>query len=930
MFLIVLSTKFADMNHIYIKNARVNNLKNVSVKIDRNKLVVITGVSGSGKSSLAFDTLYAEGQRRYVESLSSYARQFLERMEKPEVDFIQGIAPAMAIQQKVNTSNPRSTVGTVTEIYDYLKLLFARAGKTYSPVSGKLVTRDAITDIIDFILEHEAGTRVHILSPVAVRSRGYRAELELTLQKGFTRIWEDGAILDIEDELEKEELPEREKMILLIDRLIIREEDRQEQRARLADSLQTAYQEGLSECLVQVNGEELKSFSERFEADGIAFEVPSVNLFSFNNPYGACPSCEGFGRILGIDEHLVIPDQSLSVFDGAVAPWRGETMSKYQREFLTAAARADFPIHRSYYDLSREQQNMLWDGIDGAWGIHRFFKFLSSKTHKIQYRVMLARYRGYTTCPECKGSRIRKDANYVKVDGYSISDFLFMQLNELLPVMEKLQLEGAEQIIAKRVMTEIRNRLHYLNQVGVGYLTLNRKINTLSGGEMQRIRLATSLGSGLVGSMYILDEPSIGLHSRDTDQLIAILNSLRDQGNTVVVVEHDEGVMKSADQLIDMGPGAGEYGGEVVFNGQFGEMLKGDTLTARYLSGQDEITVPARRRKFASRLQLKGARLHNLKGVDAEIPLHAITVVTGVSGSGKSTLIEKILYPSLRKHLGEFGDKGGYLKELAGDLHLVEGVEMVDQKPVGRSARSNPVTYIKAYDQIRDLFSKQPIAKVKGLKPGDFSFNIDGGRCDECQGEGYVTIEMQFLPDVKLLCEVCNGKRFKKHVLEVQYKGKNIDDVLNMTISEGQEFFKDIKKIHSKLDILNRVGLGYLRMGQSTSTLSGGEAQRMKLAFFLAQSKKDQNAFYIFDEPTTGLHFDDIKKLLTAMNELVERGNTVLIIEHNLDVIKCADWIVDLGPEGGDGGGQILFQGRPEDLLKVKESYTAHYLKGKL
>ncbi|MFK7923194.1 MAG: excinuclease ABC subunit UvrA [Bacteroidia bacterium] len=919
------------MDHIYIKNARVNNLKNVSVKIGRDKLVVITGVSGSGKSSLAFDTLYAEGQRRYVESLSSYARQFLDRMEKPEVDFIQGIAPAMAIQQKVSTSNPRSTVGTVTEIYDFLKLLFARAGKTYSPVSGKVVTRDAVGDIVEYIMDNETGTRVHILSPIKVRSKGYEAELELSLQKGFSRIWKDGEIIEIEDELESNASEEHDTLVLLIDRMVVREDEKREQRMRLGDSVQTAYQEGIGNAWIQIGTKEPKKFSERFEADGMQFEVPSVNFFSFNNPYGACDTCEGFGRILGIDDNLVIPDKSRSLFDNAVAPWRGETMSQYQREFLTAAAKTiDFPIHRPYYDLSEKHKDMLWDGIPGATGIHEFFRFLATKTHKIQYRVMLARYRGYTTCPSCKGSRIRKDANYVKVDNYSISDFLFMQLNELMPVMEKLNLDDAERIIAKRVMSEIRNRLTYLNRVGVGYLTLNRKINTLSGGEMQRIRLATSLGSGLVGSMYILDEPSIGLHSRDTDKLIEILNHLRDQGNTVIVVEHDEAVMKSADQLIDMGPGAGEHGGEVVFNGKWKQMMKGDTLTAQYLSGKEEIAVPKHRRKFSSRLELIGARLHNLKGLDVEIPLHAMTVVTGVSGSGKSTLIQKILYPSIRKHLGEFGDKGGYLQELKGDLHLVEKVELVDQQPVGRSTRSNPVTYIKAYDHIRDLYSKQPLAKVKGLKPGDFSFNVEGGRCDECQGEGNVTVEMQFLPDVKLLCDVCQGKRFKRHVLEVTYEGKNIHDVLNMTISEAQVFFQKQKKIQTKLEILNRVGLGYLRLGQSTSTLSGGEAQRMKLAFFLAQSSQANNTFYIFDEPTTGLHFDDIKKLLGAMNELIERGNTVLIIEHNLEVIKCADWLIDLGPEGGLEGGQLLFQGVPEDLVGVEGSYTAKYLADKL
>ncbi|MEL6675512.1 MAG: excinuclease ABC subunit UvrA [Bacteroidota bacterium] len=918
------------MEYIHIKNARVNNLKNVSVKIDRNKLVVITGVSGSGKSSLAFDTLYAEGQRRYVESLSSYARQFLERMEKPEVDYIQGIAPAMAIQQKVSTSNPRSTVGTVTEIYDFLKLLFARVGQTYSPVSGKLVTRDTVTDIVDYVLDNNDGSRVNILTEVKVRSKGYRAELELSLQKGFTRIWEAGEVKQIEDVLEEEKLKERKTFYLLIDRAVVRDAERQSQRARLGDSLQTAYQEGQGTCLVQVDGGAPKGFSERFEADGITFEQPSVNFFSFNNPYGACKTCEGFGRILGIDEDLVIPDKSLSIYEGAIAAWKGERSSKYREDFITAAAAIDFPIHRPYYDLTPEQQRMVWEGVPGAWGVQKFFDFLASKMHKIQNRVMLARYRGYTTCPDCGGSRIRKDAQYVKIDGWHIAELLALQLDDLQETLQGLTLDGREQHIAERLLREMDTRLGYLNQVGVNYLTLNRKINTLSGGEMQRIRLATSLGSGLVGSMYILDEPSIGLHSRDTEKLIEVLESLRDQGNTVIVVEHDEGVMRKADQLIDLGPGAGEWGGEIVFNGKFKQLSKAKTLTANYLTGKDEIPLPAQRRKSSARISLKGARMHNLSGVDIDIPLHAITVVTGVSGSGKSTLIEKILYPALRKHVGEFGDKGGFLKELSGDLELIERVEMVDQRPVGRSARSNPVTYIKAYDHIRELFASQQLSKIKGLKPGAFSFNVEGGRCDNCQGEGYVTVEMQFLPDVKLLCDVCHGKRFKKSVLEVTYEGKNIHEVLNLTIAEAQEFFSGQKKIVSKLDILNRVGLGYLRMGQSTSTLSGGEAQRMKLAFFLSQSSQAQKAFYIFDEPTTGLHFEDIKKLLAAMNELVEKGNTVLIIEHNLDVIKCADWLIDLGPEGGSGGGQLLYQGVPEGIVKVKNSHTARFLKEKL
>ncbi|MEZ4776287.1 MAG: excinuclease ABC subunit UvrA [Bacteroidia bacterium] len=918
------------MEHIYIKNARVNNLKNVSLKIDRERLVVVTGVSGSGKSSLAFDTLYAEGQRRYVESLSSYARQFLDRMEKPDVDYIQGISPAMAIQQKVSTSNPRSTVGTVTEIYDFLKLLFARAGKTYSPVSGKLVTSDAVSDVVDYIMDNEAGSRILILAETKIRSKGYKAELELSLQKGFTRIFIDNEVRFIEEEIENAEKSPKDSLVILVDRLILNTESLSDLRSRLSDSVQTAYQEGLGSCIISINDGAPRMFSERFEADGIAFERPSVNFFSFNNPYGACATCEGFGRILGIDEELVIPDQSMSVYEGAVAPWRGESMGRFQEEWMEVASPAGFPIHRAYLDLSEAEKDMLWKGVRGVGGINSFFEYLASQPHKIQYRVMLARFRGYTHCPDCKGSRIRKDAEYVKVDGHSISDFLFMQLSDLLPVIKGLNLDDTDQIIAKRVLSEIIARLEYLSKVGVGYLSLNRKINTLSGGEMQRIRLATSLGSGLVGSMYILDEPSIGLHARDTDKLIDVLESLRDQGNTVVVVEHDEGIMKKADQLIDLGPGAGELGGEIVFNGKYADLANANTLTANYLTGKDSIPVPAFRRKQASRIKLEGARMHNLKGVDVEIPLYGITVVTGVSGSGKTTLIEKILYPALRKKLSQPGERGGFLKSLTGDADQIKLVEMVDQQPIGRSSRSNPVTYIKAYDHIRDLFAKQQIAKIKALKPGDFSFNIEGGRCDNCQGEGYVTVEMQFLPDVKLLCDVCHGKRFKKHVLEVEYNGKNIDDILNMTIHEGMSFFSNVPKLEEKLEILDRVGLGYLRMGQSTSTLSGGEAQRMKLAFFLSQSTLAQGAFYIFDEPTTGLHFDDIKKLLRAMNELVEKGNTVLIIEHNMDVIKCADWIIDLGPEGGDQGGQLLYQGKPEGLLDIAASYTARYLKEKL
>jgi excinuclease ABC subunit A len=919
------------MPDIFIKNARVNNLKNVTVEIPRNNLVVITGVSGSGKSSLAFDTLYAEGQRRYVESLSSYARQFLARMEKPDVDYIQGISPAMAIQQQVSTTNPRSTVGTTTEIYDYLKLLFARVGVTYSPVSNKEVIRETVTDVVDILTALPEGSKVQIYADIPVRSKGVKAELELSLQKGFPRVLWEGKPAFVEDLLEQKNLSIKEQLTLLIDRVVIRQEDIQNLRGRLGDSVQTAYQEGHGRCRVKIDEEDPKQFSEKFELDGMGFEVPSVNLFSFNNPYGACPTCEGFGRVLGIDEKLVIPDQSLSVYEGAVAPWRGQVMSEYKDAFVRAGEAIDFPVHRPFFRLSRKEKEMLWDGIPGAEGIRQFFEFVASKTHKIQYRVMLARYRGYTTCPDCKGSRLRKDANYVKINGYSIGEFLFMQLNELHEVVGTLSLNEHQAEVGKRLLAEIKTRLSYLIKVGLGYLTLNRKVNTLSGGEMQRIRLATSLGSGLVGSMYILDEPSIGLHSRDTDRLIEILESLRDQGNTVIVVEHDEGIMKKADRLIDMGPGAGELGGEVVFNGDYKTIFKKNTLTGKYLSGKEEIAVPAVRRKSGNKIHIANAHLHNLKGIEVDIPLHALTVVTGVSGSGKTTLVTEVLYPALQRHIGNISTANAS-GMLTGDIKLMKAVEMVDQRPIGRSARSNPVTYIKAYDAIRELFANQPLANIKGLKPGSFSFNVDGGRCDNCKGDGKVVVEMQFLPDVELVCEVCGGKRFKRNVLEVQYKGKNINDILNMTLHEGLDFFAEETKIAKKLEVLNRVGLGYLRMGQSTSTLSGGEAQRMKLASFLANTSDSpaKGTFYIFDEPTTGLHFDDIKKLLSAMNELVERGSTVLVIEHNLDVIKCADWIIDLGPEGGEEGGELVFQGIPEDLIDVEESYTAKYLKEKL
>lgn len=921
----------AAQKNIVIKGARVNNLKNITVELPRKKLVLITGVSGSGKSSLAFDTLYAEGQRRYVESLSSYARQFLQRMEKPDVDYIHGISPAMAIEQRTASSNPRSTVGTLTEVYDYIKLLFARVGKTYSPISGELVTRDRISDVVKFILEGEEGSAIHIVSEVVPRSEGYRKELEVSLQKGFSRILTDTGVEDIEDLLESGDLPHSvEKFLLLIDRFKLRGKNDPDLAFRISDSVQTAYQEGMGSCKVKVDDDPFKKFSEKFERDGMAFEVPSVDFFSFNSPYGACKTCEGFGRILGIDEDLVVPDKSRSVFGGAVAPWRGEQMKKYQQEFIEEGGKTDFPIHRSWIELTEEEKDSVRNGLGYTWGYNQFFDFLRSKLHKIQYRVMLSRYRGYTMCPDCKNSRIRKDANYVKIAGHSVSELLFMEITDLQKVMLNLNLDETETKIAKRLLNEIHQRLDYMVRVGVGYLTLNRKLQTLSGGEMQRIKLSTSLGSGLVGAMYILDEPSIGLHPRDTGRLIDIMENLRDLGNTVIVVEHDESVIRRADEIIDIGPGAGELGGEVVFQGQIDTLLGAGTLTADYMTGVKEVKIPAIRRPKTNSIKLFGAQEHNLKGVDIEIPLNAMTVVTGVSGSGKSTLVRGILYPAIKRNLESYGEKPGYFKSLEGDLDQVKFVEMVDQSPIGRSARSNPVTYIKAYDAIRELFSNQPAAKISNMKPGFFSFNVEGGRCENCKGEGTVTIEMQFLPDITLTCDVCHGKRFKKGVLGVRYEEKNIFEVLDLTISEAVIFFAKEKKIYTKLEILDRVGLGYLRLGQSSATLSGGEAQRLKLAFFLVQAKDKKGTLYIFDEPTTGLHFDDINKLLFSMNQLVEQGNTVLIVEHNLEVIKCADWLIDLGPEGGDKGGNLVFMGIPEDIIGLKTSQTAPYLTDKL
>lgn len=913
--------------NIYIHNARVNNLKSVCVEIHRNELVVITGVSGSGKSSLAYDTLYAEGQRRYVESLSSYARQFLARMDKPDVDYIHGISPAMAIQQRVSTGNQRSTVGTITEIYDYLKVLFARIGKTYSPVSGALVKSDSVSDVVDAILAQEEGEAISLIAELQVRDKGYRAELELALQKGFTRIWEDGKVSDIEDVLAEAD-SKRPNFHLLIDRFVLEKNDLQNLRSRIADSVQTAYFEGHGKCEVVVGRTQRQTFSEKFEADGMLFEIPSPNFFSFNNPYGACDTCEGFGRTMGIDEDLVVPDKEKSIYEGAIAAWRGETMGQYQQDFIQKSTAYHFPIHRPYYLLSEQDKELLWYGNKEVFGIFPFFKYIETQHHKIQYRVMTARYRGYMTCPDCKGHRIRKDANYVKVSGFSISDLLSMSLTEAYHAVKSFQLTDYEQQVAKRLISEIVSRLEYLDKVGVGYLTLERKAGTLSGGEMQRIRLATSLGSGLVGAMYILDEPSIGLHARDTDKLITVLKGLRDKGNTVIVVEHDEQMMQQADQLIDMGPLAGELGGELVFNGRYDEILQSEqSLTGQYLSGKKQIPIPAQRRESRNFITLKNARLHNLKNIDVLFPLHTLTVVTGVSGSGKTTLVQDILYHALRKHLNQPAEKTGTMATLEGDKQLIRQVELVDQSPLSRSSRSNPVTYLKAYDHIRELFASQRLSNIKGLTAGSFSFNVEGGRCEECKGDGKITVEMQFLPDVELLCESCGGKRFKKTVLEVVYKDKNIFEVLDMTVQEGLAFFADQPKIAGKLDILNRVGLGYVRLGQSTDTFSGGEAQRMKLAAFLAD-KNQSNTFYIFDEPTTGLHFDDINKLLYAINELVERKNTVVIIEHNLDVIKSADWLIDIGPEGGDQGGYLVYEGKPEGVLAVEDSHTGRYLKG--
>lgn len=929
----------SNSNSILVKGARMHNLKNIDVDFPRNQLTVVTGVSGSGKSTLVFDTLFAEGQRRYVESLSAYARQFLGKMNKPEVDYIKGISPAIAIEQKVSVRNPRSTVATSTEIYDYLKLLFTKIGKTFSPISNKEVKKDSIDDVVKFILTQEEGATVFVLAKLK-DIKDPAKTLQVLLQKGFIRIYEDEGIIKIEDLLNEGFKKTRFKeTTLLVDRVSLDFGD-DELYSRLADSIQTAFLEADHTCTILIKKEDqnlIHEFSNRFERDGISFEEPSVNFFSFNNPYGACKHCEGFGQVLGIDEDLVIPDKSLSVFDDAVAAWRGETMQEWKHDFIKKSIHFDFPIHRSYYDLNKKEKELLWNGAKGMYGLNYFFKYLEEKTYKIQYRVMLSKYRGKTTCPECNGTRLRKDASYVKIvnkaakNNLSLSDILLMQVNEALNYFESLKLSENDQIIGDRMLKEIKNRLHFLNEVGLGYLTLNRLSNTLSGGESQRINLATSLGSSLVGSMYILDEPSIGLHSKDTDNLIKVLKRLRDLGNTVIVVEHDQEIMEAADHIIDIGPLAGSLGGDKIFEGSYKQILKdSESLTGKYLSDRIEIEIPKFRRKWNDFISIKGAKENNLKNIDVDFPLHTLCVVTGMSGSGKTTLIKQILYPALQKRLGNYtGGKTGSFDKLEGSIDRIGSVEFIDQNPIGKSTRSNPVTYIKAYDAIRDLFSSQVLATSRGYKPQHFSFNVDGGRCEVCQGEGEVVVEMQFMADLHLPCESCKGKRFKDEILEVEFKSKNISDVLNMTIDEAMEFFRDQKSVLQKLKPLQDVGLGYVQLGQSSSTLSGGEAQRIKLASFLAKSSYSEKILFIFDEPTTGLHFHDISKLMNSFNALIDMGHSIIIIEHNLDVIKCADWIIDLGPQGGDKGGELVFAGTPEDLIKNKKSITGEFLKSK-
>ena len=910
---------------ILIKGAKLHNLKDITVGIPRNQLVVITGLSGSGKSSLAFDTLYAEGQRRYVESLSSYARQFLGRLDKPKVDNIIGIAPAIAIEQKVNTSNPRSTVGTSTEIYDYLKLLFARIGKTYSPISGNEVKKHTVTDVVETALAYPDGTKLLLLAPISIpKDRTVEQVLKLLLQQGYARILHQGEVI----RLEEDNLPKKlGNFQLVVDRIVVQHNE--DFQHRLADAVETAFFEGKGECMLQeVESEVLKHFSNRFEMDGITFLEPNVHLFSFNNPYGACPECDGYGDTIGLDEDLIVPNTGLSVYENAIYPWRGETMSWFRDQLVNNAYKFDFPIHKPWYELSAEQRQLVWDGNKYFTGLTDFFKELEEKSYKIQNRVLLARYRGKTRCHSCHGRRLRKEANYVKIQGKSISDLVEISIEKLQTFFRELTLSPYEQEVAKRLLIEINSRLQFLSDVGLGYLTLNRKSNTLSGGESQRINLATSLGSSLVGSMYILDEPSIGLHPRDTHRLIKVLKSLRDLGNTVIVVEHDADIMKAADYVIDIGPEAGTHGGEVVAAGTYEQLLKADTLTGKYLSGRLSIEPPKKRRTSPHYISLIGCRENNLKNIDVTFPLDMLTVVTGVSGSGKSTLIKKLLYPAMQKELNASNEKIGQFTRIEGKYKQLQSVEFVDQNPIGKSSRSNPITYLKVYDDIRNLYANQKLAKMRNFSAKHFSFNVDGGRCEVCKGEGEVTIEMQFMADVHLTCEACGGKRFKKEVLEITYEEKNIDDLLNTTIDDAVAFFAAHKqtKIAEKLKPLQDVGLGYVTLGQSSSTLSGGEAQRIKLASFLSKSESKEKMLFIFDEPTTGLHFHDIRKLLDSLQALIEKGHSVIVIEHNLEMIKCADYIIDLGLEGGEKGGSIIAKGTPEEIAKCKESYTGSAL----
>ncbi|SHM68536.1 excinuclease ABC subunit UvrA [Polaribacter sp. KT 15] len=916
--------------NIIIKGAKLHNLKNIDVVIPRNKLVVITGLSGSGKSSLAFDTLYAEGQRRYVESLSSYARQFLGKLHKPKVEYIKGIAPAIAIEQKVNSTNPRSTVGTSTEIYDYIKLLFARIGKTFSPISGNEVKKDTVSDVVNFIKKFNDNTKLLLLAPVTIdENRDLKTVLQVLEQQGYARLKWNDKVYKIAS-FPQEEF-KNEPLLLVVDRIV--KKDDEDFYNRLADAIQTAFFEGKGVCFVEnLEDNNVAEFSNKFELDGITFLEPNTHLFSFNNPYGACPTCEGYGNVIGIDEDLVIPNTGLSIFEDAIFPFKTPAYVHYKEDLIEVAYKFDIPIHKPWFELSDKQKELVWNGNSSFHGIHHFFSVLEEKSYKIQNRVMLSRYRGKTKCTTCNGKRLREETNYVKINSKNISDLVALPLDELASFFKEIKLNKYEEKIGKRLLTEINNRLQFLTNVGLNYLTINRTSNTLSGGESQRINLATSLGSSLVGSMYILDEPSIGLHPKDTERLIGVLKDLRDLGNTVIVVEHDEDIMKEADYIIDIGPEAGTYGGNVVAEGNFDEILKSDSLTAKYLNEDLTIEVPKKRRKSNNKIQILGARENNLKNVDVTFPLNCLSVITGVSGSGKSTLVKKILYPTMQKKLVGYGDKIGQHTDVIGNFDTLKHVEFIDQNPIGRSSRSNPVTYIKAYDDIRALFSNQKLSNIRNYKPKHFSFNVEGGRCEVCKGEGEVTIEMQFMADVHLECETCNGKRFKKEVLEVKFDGKSIDDILNLTIDDAVAFFTEnlVPKIANKLKPLQDVGLGYVKLGQSSSTLSGGEAQRIKLASFLVKGNTKDKALFIFDEPTTGLHFHDIKKLLASFNALIERGHSIVVIEHNIELIKCADYIIDLGLEGGKNGGQLIFEGTPEELVKNKKSYTSKYLAEKL